>query len=83
MSRTTKQCIDRVTVGTFEEVTRQAAIRLHMPDDWLHRISALELSVYLFGYPPPGSGNPDLQLALSAAMAFVAPICLNLLGRNL
>jgi len=33
--------------------------------------------------PPPGSGNPDLQLALRAAVAFVAPVRVNLNGSGL
>ena len=54
-----------------------------MPNDRLHRISALQLFVDRFGYPTLGSSNPDLQLALRAAMAFVSPVRVNLNGCDL
>lgn len=77
---TTQQRIHRVTFDAFEEISRQSAIGLQVPDHWLHRIPALELSLDCSAHPALGSRNPDFERAAVAAVASVAPVRVGLFG---
>jgi hypothetical protein len=64
-----QQRIDRIAFNAFKEVACQSAVRPHVPDHRLHRISALVLAVDVRCQPAPAPGNPEFQVGRGATMA--------------